>query len=97
MPVDMTDTVYMMHMPPANIGLDVCRYGDKVGSIAIYQFLQTHQPKYSLHGHIHESPDVSGVWQALIGKTICVQPGQMGRYTYVIIDCLTNTVDRYED
>jgi Icc-related predicted phosphoesterase len=96
-PVDMKQAVYMIHMPPANTGLDVCRYRERVGSIAIYQFLQAYQPKYALHGHIHESPDVSGVWQSQIGKTICVQPGQMARYTYVIIDCSTNTVDRYED
>jgi len=80
--------------PPVNMGLDVCRYGKKAGSIAIYQVLQAYQPKYALHGQSHESPDV---WESQIGKTIYVQPGQMTRYSYVIIDCLTNTVDRYED
>ena len=28
-----------------------------------------------MHGHIHESPSVTGVWKAKIGKTICVNPG----------------------
>jgi Icc-related predicted phosphoesterase len=30
----------------------------------------------ALHGHIHESPEMSGCWTAHIGNTICVQPGE---------------------
>ena len=39
-PANMQQTVYVMHMPPAHFGLDVCGHGEKVGSIAIYQFLR---------------------------------------------------------
>lgn len=94
-PIDMQHSVYMIHMPPANLGLDVCGHGEKVGSIALYQFLQEYQPKYALHGHIHESPDVSGVWKARIGNTHCIQPGQRTQFTYVIIDLATNVIERY--
>jgi len=69
-------TVYVIHMPPSGLGLDVC-YGNRpVGSRAVAAFLGKRSPLLSLHGHIHESPEVTGAWQAKIGKTTCVQPGQ---------------------
>jgi Icc-related predicted phosphoesterase len=30
----------------------------------------------SLHGHIPESFEESGVWKTKIGRTVCIQPGQ---------------------
>jgi Icc-related predicted phosphoesterase len=78
-----------MHMPPANLGLDHCMNGDKVGSRAIHEFIKKKQPLLTLHGHIHESPDVSGKWQAKLGETLCIQPGQYGQledFVYAVID-----------
>jgi Icc-related predicted phosphoesterase len=75
-PFDMNNTVYIFHNPPANIDLDVTHDGRKVGSQAEYAFLKSNQPKLSLHGHIHESPDVSGKWYSHLDKSICIQPGQ---------------------
>jgi Icc-related predicted phosphoesterase len=75
-PSDMKNTIYIIHMPPSNLGLDVCHDGRKVGSKAIYEFLKKNQPKVSLHGHIHESPEVSGEWYSSLDNTICIQPGQ---------------------
>ncbi len=80
------DAVYVIHMPPANIGLDVCLNGTRVGSKAIYDFFLKNQPRLSLHGHIHESPGVTGRWKADLGRTVCVQPGQAKSFTYVTID-----------
>ncbi|MBN1464436.1 metallophosphoesterase [candidate division KSB1 bacterium] len=94
-PLNIQQSVYMIHMPPAHLGLDVCRDGRQVGSKAIYQFLHEHQPGYALHGHIHESPEVSGIWRASLGNTTCIQPGQMARFTYVIIDLAVNTIERH--
>ena len=85
-PDDMANTVYVIHMPPYKLGLDVCFDGREVGSRAIYDFLLQNQPKLSLHGHIHESPEVSRKWFAKLKNTICIQPGQSGRLTYVTID-----------
>ena len=60
---------------PYNLGLDH-RSGDQWGgSKAIYDFLLEHQPALSLHGHIHDSPKVSGRWHARLGDTLCIQPG----------------------
>lgn len=75
-PKDMSKTIYIMHMPPSGLGLDVCFDGRRVGSNAILKFIQDKQPLASLHGHIHESSAVSGVWNEKVGKTLVVQPGQ---------------------
>lgn len=88
-PEDNSKAIYVMHMPPANLGLDVCMNGEKVGSNAINRFIKKYQPKLTLHGHIHESPEVSGIWKAQLGKTVCIQPGQYGHmedFVYVLID-----------
>lgn len=75
-PADMKKCVYIIHMPPAYLGLDVCSDGREVGSKAIYKFFEKNQPLLSLHGHIHESPVMSGKWSAKLGGTVCIQPGQ---------------------
>jgi len=85
-PEDPKKAVYVIHMPPANLGLDLCLSGDRVGSGAVYRFLKEKQPLMSLHGHIHESPMLSGRWQASLGRTACIQPGQGGDFSYVLID-----------
>jgi Icc-related predicted phosphoesterase len=40
-----------------------------VGSIAIQRFIKTHQPLLTLHGHIHESVRITGLWKEKIGRT----------------------------
>jgi Icc-related predicted phosphoesterase len=86
-------------MPPANIGLDVCWSDEKVGSQAIYKFIEKNQPLLTLHGHIHESPAKSGVWKAKVGKTISVQPGQLkpDSVSYVIIDLAKMKLERFDE
>ena len=96
-PENMEQSVYVTHMPPARLGLDKCAHGLEVGSEAVYSFLQENQPKLSLHGHIHESPETSGRWWAKLGDTVCIQPGQLGPFTYVTIDLETMKFDRHTD
>ncbi|MHA2088424.1 MAG: metallophosphoesterase family protein, partial [Promethearchaeota archaeon] len=97
-PSDMSNTIYIFHNPPANVDLDVIYNGQKVGSKAEYAFLKENQPKLSLHGHIHESPGVSGKWHSQIGNTICIQPGQSQQdedsLIYVLIDLETMNFER---
>ena len=85
-PKDMTKAVYVIHMPPARLGLDKCSNGDEVGSKAIFKFIEKNQPLLTLHGHIHESPRMTGKWFAEVGRTVCIQPGQLGELAYVVID-----------
>ncbi len=75
-PGDPDRAVYVLHGPPAGLGLDVVRGGQAVGSRATARFLERIRPRLSLHGHIHESPEESGIWQNRLGKTVCIQPGQ---------------------
>ncbi len=93
-PRNMDSGIYVIHMPPHRLGLDECGHGEKVGSRAIYDFLLAHQPRLSLHGHIHESPEVSGKWFAMLGNTLCIQPGQLDALTYVTIDLSTMEFER---
>ncbi len=97
-PSDMNNTIYIFHNPPANLDLDVTQDGKKVGSKAEYAFLKENQPKLSFHGHIHESPEVSGVWHSQLGNTTCIQPGQFQQnkdsLIYVLIDLETMKLER---
>jgi len=68
-----------------------------VGSRAVYNFLKKHQPKLPLHGRIHESHEVTGRWYAKPGMTICIQPGQLDEFTYVMIDLSTMKFDRVKE
>jgi len=62
-------TIFLFHAPPYGGKLDVAYRGTHIGSIAIQRFITRHQPLLTLHGHIHESPDMTGSWQEKIGRT----------------------------
>ncbi len=73
---DPSRTVYVMHSPPFKTNLDRLFDGRWVGSQAIRAFVEKYQPYLTLHGHIHESSEISGTYWDRIGKTICLNPGQ---------------------
>lgn len=89
--------IYVFHDPPFGIGLDNCKDGEKVGSKAMAEFLKNSDAFMSFHGHIHESPNISGNWYGELGKTICIQPGQSeyrdSKLNYVIVDTDEETYD----
>ena len=93
--------IYIFHCPPYGVGLDECGNGDIVGSKAMVDFLKKEKAFMSFHGHIHESPKMSGKWFAEIGKTISVQPGQTEKdekeIIYAIIDTENGTKERIID
>jgi Icc-related predicted phosphoesterase len=76
---DVTSSIFLFHAPPFDCGLDrVARDGMMVdhvpldlhvGSIAIQRFIQTRQPRITLHGHIHESARLTGIWKEQFGRT----------------------------
>lgn len=96
-PKDMRKAVYVIHMPPARLGLDRCYDGREAGSMAVYDFIKKNQPMLALHGHIHESPQLTGKWFGEIGKTICIQPGQLDDFTYVTIDFDKMQFNKYNE
>ncbi len=72
---DPENTVYVTHAPPFGTNLDVITTGAHVGSRSIRGFIEKEQPPLTLHGHIHESPRMSGSWKEKIGKTVCINAG----------------------
>jgi Icc-related predicted phosphoesterase len=68
--------IYIMHSPPFGTRLDLIEGGKSVGSRSIKTFIERNQPLLTLHGHIHESPKLSGACVDRIGETLAVNPGQ---------------------
>jgi Icc-related predicted phosphoesterase len=84
-PKDFRKTVYVMHSPPYKTSLDRLIDGRWVGSRAIRAFIERHSPYLTLHGHIHESSEISGSYLDRIGETICINPGQSTEELYGVV------------
>ena len=69
-------TICIMHSPPFGTRLDLIQGGKSAGSRSIKTFLERNQPLLTLHGHIHESAELSGAYMDRIGKTLSINPGQ---------------------
>lgn len=73
------DSIFLFHSPPYKTELDRADLDNlmidgvpadvHVGSIAIRQFIESRQPLLTLHGHIHEAPQLTGKWRSRIGQT----------------------------
>jgi Icc-related predicted phosphoesterase len=75
-PLQPKRAIYVMHSPPFGTRLDFTQGGGSAGSRSIKALIENHQPFLTLHGHIHESPDLSGHYFDRIGETISINPGQ---------------------
>ena len=69
-------TIYLMHSPPFGTRLDLIQGRKPAGSRSIKTFIERNQPLLTLHGHIHESPELSGTYVDRIGETLSINPGQ---------------------
>jgi Icc-related predicted phosphoesterase len=79
--------VFVVHAPPRDTNLDRAFGAEPYGSQAIREAIEKHQPLLSLHGHIHESPTVTGHWRDTLGATTAVNPGQGSKHlNYAVID-----------
>jgi Icc-related predicted phosphoesterase len=80
---DSSRAIFNLHCPPYKSGLDEApaidadlklMHGGRalrpVGSTAVREVIERHQPLLSLHGHIHESKGA-----VKIGKTLSINPG----------------------
>jgi Icc-related predicted phosphoesterase len=87
-PGEMARSVWMLHQPPSGLGMDICGSGQRVGSPTVLKLIQDHQPLLGCSGHIHESPHrPGGRWRAQVGRTVWVQPGQIGhRLHYACVE-----------
>lgn len=75
-PINQKKAVYIMHSPPFRTKLDLIQGGKSAGSRSVRGFIEGNQPLLTLHGHIHESPEISGAYFDRIGETLCINPGQ---------------------
>jgi uncharacterized protein len=76
---DLSDAVVLAHAPPYRTALDRAGLDGQqvdgapldvhVGSIALRRFLEDHQPRLGLHGHVHESARLTGRWRDRVGDT----------------------------
>ncbi|MCG3128136.1 MAG: hypothetical protein CHACPFDD_03012 [Phycisphaerae bacterium] len=80
--------IFVSHTPPRDTALDLLPHVDRpVGSRAVRAFIEHRQPQVALHGHIHESPAISGAYVDSLGATLCVNPGQgLSRLHAVLFD-----------
>jgi hypothetical protein len=72
-------TIFLFHAPPYNSYLDRAALDGKcvdhapvdvhIGSIAIRDFIIHYQPAITLHGHVHESVNLTGKWMQRFNRT----------------------------
>jgi Icc-related predicted phosphoesterase len=82
------DSVWLFHAPPYKTNLDRADLDGKqidyapvdvhIGSIAIKNFIKKHQPHITMHGHVHESTELTGFWKEQTGNTISFQAAHSG-------------------
>jgi Icc-related predicted phosphoesterase len=84
---DPLHTVAVIHTPPFGTKCDVLFDGRHVGSKAVRGWIEKYQPLMTLHGHIHESPKLTGTFFDRIGATTVINPGaDLARPHLVFID-----------
>jgi len=74
--MDQKKAIYIMHSPPFGTRLDFIQGGKSAGSRSIKAFIEENQPLLTLHGHLHESPELSGTYFDRMGETLSINPGQ---------------------
>ena len=72
--------ILVAHTPPHGSTCDRLHNGIHVGSSAVREFIQEHQPDICLCGHIHESKA-----EEYIGRTHVINPGTLGNGGYVVL------------
>ena len=80
--IDMNKAIFLFHSPPYKSSLDRAALDGMsfdhvpldvhVGSIAIARFIEKMQPRVTLHGHVHESSRITGVWKEMTGNTVAM-------------------------
>lgn len=99
----LTDTICLFHSPPYQSGLDRValdgvslddqKMDVHVGSMAIRQLIEKQKPYITLHGHIHESSRLTGVWKEKIQQTVMLSAAFEGPGLAVIKFDLNNPVE----
>ena len=101
--IDAEKLICLFHTPPYQSNLDRADLDGQmidyvpldvhIGSIAIQRFFQKVQPLLGLHGHVHESSDLTGSWQDTINKTNLYSAAWDGQELALIIFNPDNPAD----
>jgi Icc-related predicted phosphoesterase len=102
----MKKCIFNLHVPPKDSSLDNAPLLDEnlkpveagqrisgVGSAAVRNAIEDHQPLLGLHGHIHESKGFTN-----IGRTLCMNPGSTyseGIVQGVVVRLAAEKIDGY--
>ncbi|MCX7833781.1 MAG: metallophosphoesterase [Ignavibacteria bacterium] len=86
--------IFLFHSPPYKTNLDrinthgkmidYVKIDENVGSVAIKKFIELKKPLITLHGHIHESSQLTGKWFEYIGRTLCINGAYQGEKLSII-------------
>lgn len=82
---DPARTVFVCHTPPSDTPLDQMRGDRHVGSPGLRAMIERSQPPLTLHGHIHEAPELSGRYACQIGRTWCINPGRDAQRLHAVV------------
>ena len=77
-------TIAVVHCPPYHTRCDVLYNRQHIGSAALRRWIERVQPLLTLHGHIHESPHLSGAFCDRLGATPIVNPGCDGHRPHLV-------------
>lgn len=93
--IDAEKLICLFHSPPYQSKLDRADLDGQmidyvpldvhIGSIAIQRFFRKEQPLLGLHGHVHESSDLTGSWQDTIEKTYLYSAAWDGQELALVI------------
>ncbi len=82
------NALFLFHSPPYQTALDRAALDGRqvdgapldvhVGSIAVRRFIEARQPLVTMHGHVHESPRLTGYWRETIGRSHCFSAAHDG-------------------
>lgn len=93
---DVKKSLWLIHDPPFQSGLDQTARGQNVGSKAVLNFIENVQPLITVHGHIHESPVYTNRWYKQIGETYAFQAGQVSqKLHYCVVEIEEDKVVKY--
>jgi hypothetical protein len=80
--------ICLFHAPPYDTRLDRAALDGReidhapldvhVGSVAVRRMIEERQPLLTLHGHVHESARITGVWRQRIGRTVALSAAHDG-------------------
>jgi len=78
--------IFVCHAPPYDSGLDqLPDVPHPVGSRSVRRFVARRRPMCALHGHIHDSPAVTGRFWAEVDGVFCMNPGQSDEQTWAVV------------